>query len=138
MALDEIIFQGQCFHLVANDDELKIRDFRQQVIELEIVVARLLKVRADAVAQRFRLADVDNPTIGVFIEVDSRLNRNVCKFFLQRFNGRHDVIMPHAGSQKFISGSADTSSAAAFRQLRRLPAIEFAKSFSSSFPPSQE
>ena len=49
--LDEIVFQGQCFHFIVDDNELDIRDFSPQVVELEIGVARILKITPDSASQ---------------------------------------------------------------------------------------
>src|SRR5262249_17721495 len=57
--------------LVRGDEIVEIADLRDQRIRLGIADARLLEVRAHAAAQRCRLADVDDLTLPVLVEIDS-------------------------------------------------------------------
>ena len=70
VALDQLIFQDQRFQLGVGDDPFQVGDLAHQPPRLGIPVG--LEVRADAVAQHHRLADVDHLPVGRMVEVDPR------------------------------------------------------------------
>ncbi len=72
IALDEIIFEGESFAGIVEDDGVEIGDFTGERAGFEVHPARFEEVGADAAAKRCRFADVEDGAGGVFEEVDAR------------------------------------------------------------------
>ncbi len=75
VALDQLVFENQRFGRGIGADDLEIDDMRDQLARLRIVPALRLEVGAHAIAQRDRLADVDDAAILVLHQIDAGLGR---------------------------------------------------------------
>ena len=72
VALDEVLLEVERLDLAAGHDHLDVGDARRQAADLRAAVRRPLEVRADARAQRLRLADVEDVAVRVAEQVDAR------------------------------------------------------------------
>ena len=71
IALDEIVFEGEGFARIVEDDGLEIGDFAGERAGFEVHPAGFEEVGADAAAERCRFADVEDGAGGVLEEVDA-------------------------------------------------------------------
>ncbi len=83
MFFDEIRFQDESFDFVVNDDELQIGDAFDEFTSLSVVSAIRLKIRAHAVFQILRLADVDDFAVRVFVQINAGRGRQVFQFLFE-------------------------------------------------------
>ncbi len=81
--LDEIRFEDESFDFVVHDDKFQIADAFHQFARLRVVSAVRLEIRANAVFQILRLADVDDFAVGVFVYVNAGRGRQIFEFFFQ-------------------------------------------------------
>ena len=72
LLLDEVVFQRQRFFFVVDDDVLEVDGFAQQGAGLGVLGRALEKIRTHPGAQVFRLADVDDLTLCVFVQIHAR------------------------------------------------------------------
>ncbi len=82
--LDEIRLKHQRFDLRIRHDELKIADAAHKLARLPVVPAPRLKIRAHAVPQILRLADVDDLSRVILVQVDAGRRWQIPKFFFER------------------------------------------------------
>jgi hypothetical protein len=67
--LDEVVFEGKGLVLVGDDDVIDVDGLAHERAGLGVGLRSFEEVRADARAQVFGLADVDDLALGVFVEV---------------------------------------------------------------------
>ena len=85
MLFDEIGLEDESLNLVIDNDELKILDKLDHSPRFRVHVAARLEILSYAVAQAFRLADIDDLARGIFVEINARRGRQL----LQLFGKRH-------------------------------------------------
>ena len=83
MFLDEIRFQNKRLDFVINDDKFKIGDAFDEFARFRFHIARRLEILPYAISQVFRLSDIDDFPVGVFVNVNARLSRQIFEFFVQ-------------------------------------------------------
>ncbi len=79
--LDEIVFEGEGFALVGDDDGFEIGDFTGERAGFGVGPARLQEVGTHAVAQGARFAHIDDGAAGVLEEVHTGLFGEQSGFF---------------------------------------------------------
>ncbi len=82
MPLDEVLLEMKRLDLAAGDDHLDIGHARRQELDRGPAVGRLLEVRANAGAERLRLAHVQHLARVVAEQVDARLRRERLELIL--------------------------------------------------------
>ena len=73
MFLDQVVFQDQRFFFRLGDDVVKIVDVGDQLCRL--VVMGTTKIGIDPIEKIDGLADIDDRTVFVFMQIDTRLFR---------------------------------------------------------------
>ena len=69
LLLDEVIFEGQRFFVIGDDDVVNVYGFADQRAGFGVFPAAFVEVRRDARAQVLRLAHVDDFALGVLVEI---------------------------------------------------------------------
>ncbi len=74
MLLDECIFEDECFDITVGEYKLNISDLCHQRTELCItgILMVLLEITSDTILQILRLADIDNLSGGIQIDIYTR------------------------------------------------------------------
>jgi len=83
--LDQVLLQVERLDLGVGDDHLDVLDPLRQLRDRRASIRARLEVAADARAQRFRLAHVQNLAPLVAEEVDARLGRKRLQLVFERF-----------------------------------------------------
>ena len=85
--LDERAFQNECFGFVVGDDEFDDGDLVYQLFGLDAITEFAapagLEIRTHPVAQILGLADIDDLSFGVLMQIHSRRARNLFKLFVE-------------------------------------------------------
>ena len=81
--LDEVVFEGERFVFVVDEDVVEVDGLAHERAGFGVGLGGFEKIRADARAKVFRLADVDDFAVGVFVEVDAGLGGEGPDFFLE-------------------------------------------------------
>ena len=84
MFFDEVGFENQSLDLIVDNDEFEVRNIFDQPTRFRILMAARLKILPDAVAEIFRLADVYDLAVRIFVQVDARSGWQDLKFFGDR------------------------------------------------------
>ncbi len=67
--LDEIVFKRERFLVVGHDDVIDIDSLADERARFRVVKASFMEIRGDPASQILRLADVDDGSLGVLVEV---------------------------------------------------------------------
>ena len=78
--LDEVVFEGQRFVLVGDEDVVDVDGLAHQRAGLGVGLRGFKQVGADARAEVLGLADVDDLALGVLVEVHAGLGGQECGF----------------------------------------------------------
>jgi hypothetical protein len=73
MFLDEVHLEDERLEFRPDDDPFDVRDLAHQAARLVVVTGIRVEIRADAVLQADRLADVDDFPLGIFHQVAAGL-----------------------------------------------------------------
>lgn len=71
MLLDQIGLEDEGFDLVVHHNEFKIRDQLYELPRFRVLMTARVKILPYAIAQIFRLADVDDLARRIFVQVDA-------------------------------------------------------------------
>jgi hypothetical protein len=93
MALDEVLLEVQGLRLRARDDHLHVSDPLDELRRPQAAVPAL-EVAADARAQRFRLADVEDVAVRVAKEIDARASGESPKLSFKVFSHSRASVSP--------------------------------------------
>ena len=96
--LDQVRLEDERLGLVVGDDELEIGNPRDQLLGLGIHRPGGLKVLAHTLAEALRLADIDDFTTGILVEIDSRVERQMFQFLVQSHS--RNILHGAAGGLK--------------------------------------
>ena len=98
--LDEIIFEGEGFAFVGDDDGFEVGNFAGERAGLGVGPARFEKIRANTIAQGARFANVNDVAAGVFEEVDAGAFRKLRGLFFglhgecsSKFKPKREILL---------------------------------------------
>jgi hypothetical protein len=81
--LDEVVFEGEGLLFVIDEDVVDVVGGGEEGACAGVGETVLVEVAADAVAEAFRLADVEDLAFGVFIEIHAGLERELGGFLAE-------------------------------------------------------
>ena len=81
--LDEVVFKGQGFVFVGDQDVVEIDGLAHQRAGFGVGLGGFQEIRADARAQVFGLADVDDLALGVLVEIHAGLGGEGADFLVE-------------------------------------------------------
>ena len=84
--LDQVVFEGEGFLFVVDQDVVDVDGFADQGAGFDVAELVLGEVAADAVAQAFGFADVDDPAAGVLVQIHSGREGELA-YFVTEFHG---------------------------------------------------
>ncbi len=79
--LDQVRLEDKSFDLVIDDDELEIGDGLYQATRLRVLISAGLKILPNTIAQILCLADIQDLSNGIFMQVDPGCNGHGLEFF---------------------------------------------------------
>jgi len=71
LLLDEVVFKGESLFIVGDDNVVDIDGLADESAGLGVFPAAFMEIRAYARAEVFRLADVNDLALGIFVEIDA-------------------------------------------------------------------
>ena len=77
MVLDQVGFKSQCLRFAIGHDEFDLANLSRHQADTRRQIMPTAEIAADPAAQRFRLADVEDPVLPVAHQVATRLRRNL-------------------------------------------------------------
>jgi hypothetical protein len=82
---DECVFQNEGLYLGVSNNDIQIADLSDQHSGFGIDRSSFLKIRPDPVAEILGLANVNDGTFSILVEIYSWPCRQMVEFLLQRF-----------------------------------------------------
>jgi hypothetical protein len=90
--LDEVVFERQCFMLVSYEDVVDIDSFAHEGAGFGVGLGGFQQIRTDPGTKVICLADIDDFSLGVFVEVDTRFSREEPNFLEEIHKGEGNEL----------------------------------------------
>jgi hypothetical protein len=103
--LDEVILERQRLFVVGNDDVVDVDRLAYQRAGLGVRHPAFVKIGADPVSQAFRLADIDDLSLGVLVQIHAGRGRDGANFLLQVHGKRSSILEEGTTDDRPTSGA---------------------------------
>ncbi len=98
--LDEVVFERERFSFRVGHDELDVGNGSHHLVLALVQAPGLLEVAPDPISQRLGLADVDDVSEGILVQVDPRSGRDFPQFRLERGSQQNTWSSFHNGGSR--------------------------------------